>query len=171
MKTTKKIVKARSKKMAIATPPKEELEYEKDFVKWTKTQASLLKKRNLNRLDIDNLIEEIESLGKSDKRALESHLIILLQHKLKLEYQPKTQIYAYYLNSWNSSVNDSSREIFLLVKDSPSLKTELRKVFNEAYEYARKKASQESELPESTFPKECPWVLKDIFPDLNKKYW
>jgi hypothetical protein len=161
MKTTKKTLKIPHKKMSVAASIKKEPEYEKDFVKWTKSQANLLKKRNLDELDIDNLIEEIESLGKNDRRALYSQTLILLTHLLKLEYQPKGQGNS---NSWNSSILNATREIKRLIKDSPSLRNELIKIFPEAYEDARQSASVETQLNIKTFPKDCPWNIQKILP-------
>ncbi len=60
--------------------------YEKDFVIWTEEQASALKARQFTRLDYDNLIDEIEDMGKSEKRSLESYLQRLIEHLLKLQY-------------------------------------------------------------------------------------
>ena len=131
--------------------------YDKDFLKWTKHQALLLKNREFEKIDIDNLREEIESLGKSEKRALNSHLINLLMHLLKIEYQKSNQIYF-----WYQSISNARTEIMLLLKDSPSLKNEMKKIFKDSYIYARNKASQETGLEIHVFPENCPWEMKDI---------
>lgn len=163
----KKSIRAAVSKM---TAIQEKSSYEKDFCKWTELQARLLRKRELDKIDIDNLIEEIESLGKRDKRSLKSHLIILLQHKLKIEYSPKNHIYAYYINSWNNSVNDAYTEIDLILQDSPSLVPELNKSLAEVYRHAKQKASREMNEKVELFPKDCPWSIKDLFPNIEKKY-
>jgi hypothetical protein len=85
MESKKITVKPKPKRIALS--PKKGQGYDTDFFKWTKTQADLLKKRNLDRLDIDNLIEEIESLGRSDRRTLLSQTVVLLTHLLKLACQ------------------------------------------------------------------------------------
>lgn len=160
---TKKTIRSKPKKLLMQVQlPREELEYDEDFFKWTKKQAHLLKKRAFEELDIDNLIEEIESLGKSDRRALKSHLIILLQHKLKIEFSEKNSVYGYYINSWNSSVRDATREIDLILQDSPSLKPELNKYLEVAYQYAKEKAAQEMNTNPKIFPKDCPWSIKSL---------
>lgn len=64
------------------------INYEQDFYGWTMEQAALLKSGRLNELDIQNLIEEVETMGRSEKRALESRLSVLLLHLLKWHYQP-----------------------------------------------------------------------------------
>jgi Domain of unknown function DUF29 len=166
MKMTKKTFKSNPKRLSISTSPKKELEYDNDFFKWTKTQVNLLKKRSLDKLDIDNLIEEIESLGRNDKRTLRSQANRLLMHLLKQKYQPEGQGNS---NSWNSSILNATREIKYLLEDSPSLKNELRKMYPKAYEDARQDASIETCLDIKNFPKECPWAIEDLFPDLYPK--
>src|SRR4029078_2627774 len=98
------------------------LEYDRDFFKWTKTQSSLLKKGHLEELDASNFIEEIESLGRNDKRSLRSYMIVLLLHLLKLEYQSEKQQDS---NSWKTSIFNATRDIKFLIEDSPSLRNEL----------------------------------------------
>ncbi len=168
MKIIKKTVRAHPRRLSITAPvsSRKKLLYDKDFFKWTKAQAGLLKKGNFNELDIFNLIEEIESLGRNDKRSLYSHAIILLMHLLKQKYQSGKQIDS---NSWKNSITNASREIRLLIKDSPSLKNELLKIYSEAYEDARHDASEESGLPLETFPETCPWTIEERFPELGTK--
>ena len=163
MKT--KTVKVSSRRLSVRAPvlQEEEMEYNKDFFKWTKTQANLLKKHDFSHLDIDNLREEIESLGRNDKRALQSQAVRLLMHLLKQKLQPEKQINS---NSWNNSIIASSLEIKYLIKDSPSLKNELIKVFPEAYEDARHGAAAETGLDIKKFPEKCPWEIQKILPFL-----
>lgn len=132
------------------------LPYEKDFYRWTRTQASLLKKQDFKELDVENLIEEIESLGKSDKRALKNHLINLLMHLLKKEYQSSRRS-----RSWDKSIENARIHIHLLLEDSPSLKQELKKEYVSSYAYACKKAAAETGMDVSQFPATCPWKLTD----------
>lgn len=167
MKTTKKTTIARPKRSRPApSSVKSKLGYDADFFKWTKTQSNLLKKGNLKDLDIVNLIEEIESLGKKDKRAVQSHLINLLLHMLKLKYQAGKQKDS---NSWETSIFNANTEIQLLIEDSPSLRNDLIKVYPKAYQYAREGAAFETKLSLSTFPEKCPWSIEDILPFLKKK--
>ena len=133
--------------------------YDKDFYLWSATQASLLKKYDFSHVDLDNIIEEIESLGKSDKRSLYSHTVRLLQHMLKLEYTSENQGNS---NSWKSSIRTARSQIKNLLKDSPSLNNYLQENFNEAYLEAVDLAAIESSVEKSFFPKECPWNLKEV---------
>lgn len=167
MKTTKKTVRLTPQKLSVQAPTsaKENLEYDKDFFKWASNQAKFLKKGDFLKLDIDNLIEEIESLGRSEKRTLESYLTILLMHKLKVKYQP-----GMHTNSWDLSMKEANFKAQTTLEENPSLKHKLKEITKKAYFSARIKAALETELPEKTFPEECPWSLKDLFPDLEKKY-
>ena len=168
MKTTRKIVRANPRRLSIAAQAhaKEELEYDKDFYKWANNQAKFLRKQEFSKLDIDNLIEEIESLGRSEKRTLKSYLEILLMHKLKVDFQPKK-----HTKSWDASIKEANYKAKITLEENPSLKPKLRDILKDAYFSARLKAVVETGLSENTFPEECPWSLKDIFPDLEKKYY
>jgi hypothetical protein len=140
-------------------------QYEIDFYQWTYSQADLLRHRQLDKLDIDNLIEEIETLGRSNKRSLQSQLERLLKHLLKKEYQADM-----HTTSWDLSIRNAKREILNLIKHSPSLKNELIKMFEEIYEEARFDASEETYLDISKFPKTLPWTIEELFPELyNEK--
>lgn len=139
--------------------------YEKDFFKWANDQSNLLKNEDFKKLDIENLVEEIDGLGISAKTSLKSQLARLLMHQLKLKYQPEKQIDS---RSWLNSILDAKRQIKYILQDSPSLKNELKKVFKKVYEDARIDAILETGLSEKIFPKECPWDLNEIFPELKK---
>ncbi len=158
METIKKTVRRRPKELSVIAPApsKKKLLYDKDFYKWTKTQAGLLKKGNIKDLDIDNLIEEIESLGISDKRSLRSYIANLFLHLLKMDYQPERKC-----KSWQDSIYDSLDQIESIILDSPSFKNLIPKLSEEAYELARKKACRETNLDLRTFPKECPESYKE----------
>ncbi len=109
----------------------------------------------------------MESLGRNDKRSLRSHTIVLLLHLLKQDYQKEGQGNS---NSWKSYISNATREIEFLLEDSPSLKIELKKIFLDAYKYAKKDAAIETNLPIKTFPKECPWKIEEILPFIKKKH-
>lgn len=159
MKPAKKTVKASPKKRSIAVSAKKKIEYNRDFFQWTKQQTSLLKKKQFKDLDIANLIEEIRSLGKRDKRSLKSHLIILLTHLLKNQFHPEGKGNS---SSWDASIKNSEMEIQLILEDSPSLKKELKTIYESAYAYAREKAAIESGLNIAVFPEKSPWKIQDI---------
>lgn len=156
MKNQKKNVRVRSKKLSLNTSKTHKSDYDKDFFKWTKTQAKLLEKGEFEKLDTANLKEEIESLGRSDKRAVRSHLANLIAHLLKQLLQNKS------IKSWNDSVENARLEISFIMEDSPSLKRQLPELLKQAYGLAVIRAAQETRIPEEKFPTECPWKLEEI---------
>jgi hypothetical protein len=131
--------------------------YEQDFYQWTQEQASLLKAGALSEIDIENLIEEIESMGKSQKRALESRLTVLIMHILKWDYQPE-----YQSKSWKSTIITQRKEIIRLLRMNPGLRNTLNDLFNEIYNDAVEIASAETGLTESSFPKTCPYTIEQV---------
>ncbi len=96
--------------------------YEQDFYAWTQEQAALLREGALHDLDVTHLAEEMESLGKSDRRALGSHLRNLVLHLLKWHGQPTGRDTGH---SWRSSIRNARAEIAVLLEDSPSLRREV----------------------------------------------
>ncbi len=136
--------------------------YEKDFYLWIKTTAKQLKDGNFAEIDLDNLIEEIESMGRSEKRALKSNLLVVLMHLLKYKYQPEKRT-----NSWLSTIFEHRRRLKEDLTESPSLKKYLSEVFNECYQDARKQAALETGLSLDTFPVNSPITTDQ---SLNQDY-
>ena len=130
--------------------------YEQDYYQWLIHTAKLLKEKEFTKLDLENLIEEIESLGKSEKRAITSNLIILILHLLKWRYQPEKRS-----NSWKSSIREHRRRIHRLLTDSPSLKQYLPEILADCYLAAKKQASDETGLSLVAFPEESPFSLTE----------
>ncbi len=130
--------------------------YEEDFCLWLKTTAELLKNRQLENLDYDNLIEEIETMGRSERNALKSNLIVVLMHLLKYKYQPQKRS-----TSWLSSIFEHRRRLMEAFKTSPSLKRYYEEVFDECYQYAVKQASIETSLPLEHFPNTSPFTTEE----------
>jgi len=131
--------------------------YDTDFYGWTQSQAQALREGKLQHLDIDNLIEEIESMGKSEQHQLESRLEVLLMHLLKWCYQPERRG-----ASWESTIKEQRRKIIKHLKKNPSLQAKILETQIEAYEEAIFKANEETQLPIETFPQECPWTFEEI---------
>jgi Domain of unknown function DUF29 len=103
--------------------------YETDFYAWTQEQVSLLRDRNWSQLDLPNLIEEIESLGKQQRQELRNRLSILIGHLLKWQHQPQ-----YRSRSWLATIRIQRRDTLRLIKDNPRLKPYLEEALIEAYE-------------------------------------
>ncbi|MBV9387131.1 MAG: DUF29 domain-containing protein [Chroococcidiopsidaceae cyanobacterium CP_BM_ER_R8_30] len=130
-------------------------QYESDYYLWLEKTAALLREGKLSELDIPNLVEEIEDMGKSQKQALKSNLRILLMHLLKYKYQCRPDKYR---NSWKYTIREHRKRIRETCKDSPSLKRYFTEVFNECYQDARELAADETGLPLDTFPQQSPFT-------------
>lgn len=137
--------------------------YETDFYAWTQEQANLLRHHHWSQLDVPNLIEEIESLGRKERQELRNRLSVLIGHLLKWEYQPEQRS-----RSWLATIRVQRRETLKLLSENPSLKLYLEESFQEAYENGRDLASGETNLPLSTFPKQCSYLLEEI---LNERFY
>jgi Domain of unknown function DUF29 len=132
-------------------------QYDNDFYAWTQTQAAALRAKDWAALDLENVAEEIESLGRSDRRAIRSQLERLLQHFLKWAYQPQGRG-----SSWRGSIEQARHEIAELIAESPSLHDYPAQRLSDAYRYARRQAAHETGLPLATFPETCPWSLEQL---------
>jgi Domain of unknown function DUF29 len=130
--------------------------YDQDFYLWIETISKQLKAGKFAEIDLANLIEEIESMGKSEKRELKSRLIVLLMHLLKWQYQPEKRS-----ESWRSTITEQRICIELLLEDSPSLRPLFIEIFADCYEKARLKASEETGIKLNFFPKESPFSLEE----------
>ncbi|MCA2720874.1 MAG: DUF29 domain-containing protein [Microcystis sp. M048S1] len=110
--------------------------YEKDYYLWIEKTISLLENHQFSDLDLDNLIEEISSMGKSEKRSLESYLTRLLEHLLKLAYWESEL--EYNQRGWKNEIRNFRLRIQQIIEDSPSLKPYLSEIFSPCYQNARK---------------------------------
>ncbi|MEB3117272.1 MAG: DUF29 domain-containing protein [Limnothrix sp.] len=130
--------------------------YDSDYYGWVQQQAELLRSGQFDQLDLENLLEEVESLGRSEKRALASQITRLYLHLLKWRFQPDRRS-----NSWVFSIRSARREIQQLLTENPSLKPWLPSAIEQAYPQAREQAFVETKLPLKTFPIEPPfsWEL------------
>ena len=137
--------------------PRNRVDYEEDFYAWTAEQARLLRSGELSSIDVANIAEEIESLGRSDKRAIESRLTVLLMHLLKWQIQSKMRS-----QSWSGTILEQRRRIEKLLRESPSLHASVNEALAEAYSDAREAASNETGLPETNFPIECPFTMEQV---------
>jgi len=131
--------------------------YDTDYLIWIKTTVEKLRVHDYSNIDWENLIEEIEDMGRSERRSLESNLIVVLTHLLKWQYQPELRS-----GSWKGSIVEHRRRIRKALKESPSLKPYLEEVFAECYLDAVEQASAETELPVETFPQLCPYTSAEI---------
>jgi hypothetical protein len=132
--------------------------YEADFYAWTQEQAELLKLGKLNALDIPNLLEEIESLGKQQKQELRNRLGVLIGHLLKWEYQPDFRS-----KSWRVTIREQRRRIKEHLEENPSLKPYLIQSIFQAYQDGIDLVSKETPLDKKDLPIECLYTIEQIF--------
>jgi hypothetical protein len=128
-----------------------------DFYAWTQQQVAFLKSGNLFEIDIQNLIEEIEGMGASERRELINRLAVLLAHLLKWQHQP-----SFCGRSWQLTIKQQRRQLQRLLKDNPSLQAWLEEFFADAYLDAVLLAARETGLEETAFPDHCPYVQNDV---------
>src|SRR5260370_650186 len=124
--------------------------YEEDFYAWTMEQSRLLRSGEISSIDTENIAEELESMGRSDRRAIESRLTVLLTHLLKWQMQPAIRS-----TSWSGTIREQRRQIEKLLRESPSLRPFVAEALSEAYGEARDDAVEETGLPETEFPTVC----------------
>lgn len=137
--------------------------YETDFYAWANEQAALLRAGKLSAADVENIAEEIESMGRTEKRELVSRLTVLLLHLLKWRFQPVRRG-----NSWRTTIRIQRLDLSRHLKDNPSLKAKIPEAVADAYITALIQAADETGLPEATFPAECPWSYDQI---IDAAFW
>lgn len=134
--------------------------YDRDFYLWVQTTVQLLQERQLDRIDFESLIEEVESMGKREKKELKSRLTTLIEHLLKLKYWESEK--ANNARGWRQTVVEQRRQIQYLLEDSPSLKVLLFEVWTECYGNSRKDIIRKYELDPELFPAEPELMLDKI---------
>lgn len=148
--------------------------YEQDFHLWIKTTAKQIQDQRFHEIDWEHLLEELEDMGKSEKKALVSNLMILLAHLLKLKVQhdaPESM-----KKSWYDSVDEHRSRVILDLTKMPSLKSYLDEAIQESYMSGRKLAIQQGKraafgvrTPEvSEYPMMCPFVKEEL---LNEDFY
>lgn len=140
-------------------------DYDRDLYTWSQVQAALLRERKFDQIDLEHIAEEIEDMGKSEQRALESYLEALLMHLLKWVYQPSIRG-----RSWRLTIVEQRKRLHKHLRDNPGLKSRLDASMADAYDFARFGAEKETGLPLSAFPEQCPWAYEvfsdpDFWPD------
>ncbi len=131
--------------------------YDLDFYAWANEQAALLRAGKLSTADIEHIAEEIESMGRTEKRELISRLRVLLLHLLKWRFQPTRRT-----AGWAASIKVQRLDLVEHLKDNPSLKAKLPEAIGAAYAGAAVEAAAETGLAESDFPAVCPWSFEEM---------
>jgi hypothetical protein len=141
----------------------ENLLYDTDFYGWVNQQVQLLRSGKLTEVDMDNLAEEIEDMGKNLLRVLESRLEILLIHLLKWQYQPSHRG-----KSWQVTIVEQRLALAKHLRKNPSLKPKVPNAITESYADAVIRASVETGLPKKTFPATCPYSFEEV---MDENFW
>jgi Domain of unknown function DUF29 len=137
--------------------------YDRDFHAWANEQAALLRSGQLSAADIDHIAEEIESMGRSEKRELVSRMTVLLLHLLKWRFQPGLRG-----ASWEASVRVQRIRLAEHLADNPSLRPGLAEAITSAYRVGRLEAAGETGLAAKAFPDLCPWSVAEI---MDEEFW
>lgn len=126
--------------------------YALDFFAWTQDQADALRRRSVNEIDWENLLEEVESLGRQERSELTSHLVVLLTHLLKWRFQPSHRS-----RSWSLSIMEQRIQAERVLMANPSLKPQLKDIFADAYRVAKVRAARETRKSLKAFPETSPF--------------
>lgn len=145
--------------------------YDKDFYVWIQQNINLLRQGKLAEIDTDILIDELENMAKSNHRELVSHLIILLAHLLKWQFQLRqlTDSWHHFQGkSLQASIDEQRMQIHAQLEESPSLVNYLQDAIGKAYPKAVKLAVKEILLPTTHFPNTCPYAIEQL---LNEDFY
>ena len=137
--------------------------YNTDFYGWTQQQAALLRDEEYAELDLPNLIEEIEAMGRSEKRELASRLQVLIMHLLKWQYQAQLRS-----RSWQSTMRTQRSDLARLLADNPTLHATVPDVIAQIYPDAVLDATEETGLLAPIFPSTCPYSTTEV---LDRTFW
>ncbi len=131
--------------------------YEADYARWCAEQGALLRSGQLDKLDRDNLAEEIESLGRSEKREIESRLTVLVMHLLKWLVQPEKR-----RKGWAASIAEQRRRLRKTLADNPSLATYPAEELPGCYVDARFETAKETGMDVDSLPDTCPFTIEQV---------
>jgi len=128
--------------------------YDTDFYAWANEQAMLLRSGKLAEADIEHIAEEIESMGRTEKRELVNRLAVLLAHLLKWKFQPNLRS-----RSWRLTIKEQRIAVADHIADNPSLQSKTEEAMTTAYRSAVIEAAKETAIDEDGFPSACPWTF------------
>jgi hypothetical protein len=151
---------SKSSKLASAPLPPAEL-YERDYYTWTQEQARALRDHRIEEVDWTNVAEEIEDLGKREKRALRSQLVRLLGHLLKFAYAREV-MWAHNSRGWELSIRGARNEALMYLDENPGLPPHAAQIFRSAYESARLEVMRTLRFPDTAIPETAPWTFDEI---------
>ena len=136
-----------------------------DYALWAAEQAALVRTRRIDRLDAENVAEELDGLGRSEEHQIDSRLEVLLVHLLKWQFQPAKR-----KPGWKASIDEQRIRLARILKKSPSLRPYPAESLRGSFVIGRNQAVSETALDDSMFPETCPYTVEqvldpDFFPD------
>jgi hypothetical protein len=137
--------------------------HDRDFHALVKRNAELIRQGKLSEIDSEHIAEELENIGKSQKRELLNRLAVLLAHLLKWGRQPDKRS-----NSWVGTIVTQRREIMLLLDESPSLRHDIDSTIDKSYRFAKDQAARETGIAKENFSESCPYSFDQI---INEDFW
>ncbi|KJU85017.1 protein containing DUF29 [Candidatus Magnetobacterium bavaricum] len=137
--------------------------YEVDFYQWVFYNADLLRQGRFAEIDLENIIEELEDMGRNNKRELASRLMVLIMHLLKWQYQPKRRG-----ESWSTTIGNQRTDIKLLLADSPSLKYNIEAIIAKGFIEAKRRFEKETGISARELPQTCPYTFEQL---MNHDFW
>ncbi len=137
--------------------------YQRDFHAWTHRQAALLRERRFEAVDVENIAEEIESMGRREKREIVDRLALLLSYLMRWRLLP-----GFRSASVKSSVREQRLRLRYSLEDDPSLEAGIDEAWARAYELAVITTARDTGMPESDFPAECPYRIEQA---ADAEFW
>jgi hypothetical protein len=147
----------------VTEPLPVDVHYDEDYYAWLEANAALLRAGRLSEVDVQHIAEELEDMGKGERRAIEGYLKVLILHLLKWRFQPMRRSV-----SWQQSIDNARDEIQRRLDDSPSLHPRLEELVAARYPVVRRNAMRETGLPIATFPDPCPFSAEEL---LDEAFW
>jgi hypothetical protein len=129
--------------------------YDEDIVTWSEQQAELLRRRSANALDWDNLAEEIEDLGRSQLRAVESHLVQALLHDLKVAAWPLSRDVPH----WRAEARGQRDDARSAFTPSMAQRIDVSALYRRALRRMPETIDEQRPLP---VPETCPVTLDEL---------
>src|SRR4051812_45953919 len=134
--------------------------YDKDFAEWTRHNADLLRAGRVSEADIEHIAEEIEDMGKRERRSLHNRCVRLIEHLLKWQHQPERR-----WSSWTRTIVLQRQSIRRLLDENPSFRPEFAGVVAEAYDDATAVVAAVMNRPRNAFPETCPFTIEQLMAD------
>jgi predicted nucleic acid-binding Zn-ribbon protein len=139
------------------------VKYDRDFYAWVNEQAALLRAGDVSRADVENIAEELERLGRTEKREFVGRLTALLSLLLKARFQPRKRS-----ASWKTEIASARGQLLEHLQDNPSLKDKLPEAIASAFRNARRSAMDDAGPEDSALPVACPWAFERM---VDEKFW